>query len=108
MVRRLPSAGAWVFTILAMLLTTVGLLYPLAAPIFDTSTDTGPDPVSITTYQAEFRVSDDGRLDAVETITAEFPYGRHGIFRFFDLADPNDANVRLVPEDIEVRRRRGS
>ena len=55
-------------------------------------------------YQAEFRVSDDGRLDAVETITAEFPYGRHGIFRFFDLSDPSDSHVRLEPEDIEVRR----
>src|SRR5690349_21046576 len=100
--RTLTSLGAWAFTVAAVLLTIVGLLYPLAAPLFATGADAGPDPVRITDYRADFQVSDSGRLDAVETITAEFPYGRHGIFRFFDLSDPSDSHVRLKPEDIEV------
>ena len=62
----------------------------------------GPDPVSITSYRADLVVHEDGRLDAVETLTTEFPIGRHGIFRFWDVSDPSDSHVRYVPEDIEV------
>jgi uncharacterized membrane protein YgcG len=42
-------------------------------------------------------------LHAEERITATFPSGRHGIFRFWDVADTDDPAVRHVPEDIEVR-----
>jgi len=96
------TAGVAVITVLAVLLTAVGLMWPLLAGLVDTSQDAGPDPVSITEYAADFTVDEDGRLTATEEITAEFPPGRHGIFRFWDLRDPSDSNVRLVPEDIEV------
>ena len=41
------------------------------------------DPVVFSNYKADFIVNAGGRLDAVETITAEFPSGRHGLFRYW-------------------------
>ena len=31
-------------------------------------------------------MTDDGTMTAVETITADFPSGRHGLFRYWDVA----------------------
>lgn len=55
------------------------------------------DPVTITNYQGDFRVASDGQLTATETLTASFPAGRHGIFRFFDTLTKADPNARLAP-----------
>ena len=44
----------------------------------------------------------DGRLDAVETITGEFPSGRHGIFRYWDVANPNSPQVRQEPDITSI------
>ena len=42
---------------------------------------------------------------STETITVDFPgYGKHGIFRFWDLVDENDAARAAHPEDITVTR----
>ena len=49
-------------------------------------------------YKADFRVNADGGMDAVETITAEFPSGRHGLFRYWDIANQNNPYVRQEPE----------
>ena len=43
---------------------------------------------------AESLISEDGRLDAVETITAEFPSGRHGLFQWWDVANQNNPRLR--------------
>lgn len=64
----------------------------------------GPDPVRITHYEADYDVARDGTLTATETITARFPAGRHGIFRYWDVADTADDSVRYRPRDIEVTR----
>lgn len=58
----------------------------------------------INSYLADFTVHDNGDVEVTETLVVEFPVLRHGIFRFFDLRDPNDDHARLVPEDIEVTR----
>lgn len=58
----------------------------------------------ITDYRADFTVAEDGELRAVETLTVNFPISRHGIFRFFDVVDPNNDRNRLVPRDLEVLR----
>lgn len=55
------------------------------------------DPVVITDYDANFVVDADGRLEAVETITATFPGDRHGIFRYWDVINRNDDHVRRAP-----------
>ena len=40
-----------------------------------------------------------------ETITVDFPgYGKHGIFRFWDIVDDNAPHARRMPEDISVTR----
>src|SRR3954452_10231123 len=100
--RSLSPRFGWLFSMAALLLTLVGLLWPAVAAYVPVSASTAPDPVRITDYRARFGVASDGDLAAVEQITAEFPFGRHGIFRFWDLADPSDSHARLVPEDIQV------
>ena len=64
----------------------------------------GGETSRITGYVADFEVRADGDLKVVETLTVEFPISRHGIFRFFDTRDPNDAHNRFVPEDVSVTR----
>ncbi|WP_134738103.1 DUF2207 domain-containing protein [Nocardioides sp. 503] len=69
----------------------------------DGDEETESEPTSITQYDATFDVADDGDLNAVETITVDFPVGdRHGIFRFWDLTDTNDPHTRLDVENISV------
>ncbi|MBU8815711.1 DUF2207 domain-containing protein, partial [Mycolicibacterium goodii] len=90
---------AWSFT---LALIVFGLLWPV---IFDgggggaANTD---DPVVITHYRAEFNVDADGQMTAVETITADFPSGRHGIFRYWDVANPNNPHIRQEPEIVSI------
>lgn len=62
----------------------------------------GRDPVTITHFESDISIDSAGRLSATETITARFPTGRHGIFRYWDTTDAADANVRFYPEDIEI------
>src|ERR1700712_4755201 len=66
------------------------------------SSDT--DVARINDYRGQFTVGSNGRLDVVETLRVYYPVYKHGIFRFFDLADPSDDRVRLVPRDITVTR----
>ncbi len=44
------------------------------------------------------------QLKVTETLAVNFPDYKHGIFRFFDVEDPGDARVRLIPRDISVTR----
>lgn len=87
---------AWSIT---LLLLAFGVLWPV---IFTGGGGSGAaavdDPVVITDYDAEFVVDGNGRLDAVETITADFPSGRHGLFRYWDVTNPNSPRVRQPPE----------
>ncbi|ALG83316.1 DUF2207 domain-containing protein [Gordonia phthalatica] len=92
-----------VLTLIAVLVTAVGLLWPVIANAGSGSTDAGVDPVVITDYAADLTLADNGRLTATETLTTEFPgWDKHGIFRFWDVADAADAEVRYVPQDISV------
>jgi hypothetical protein len=91
-------------TVLAVLLTAGLLLWPVASAYLPDSGESQAELVRITDYRADFTLGRDGRLDATETVTAFFPPGRHGIFRFWDVADQGDAHVRLVPRSIEVTR----
>ena len=92
MVKRVLGYG------LACCLVLAGLLWPLVV-VWASALPTSPtdDPVTVTSYQATYRVAADGRLDATETITARFPSGRHGIYRFWDVADPSDPGARHRP-----------
>ena len=61
------------------------------------------EETTITDYHADFTVDDDGDLHATETLTVNFPgFGKHGIFRFFDEADPSATHARRVPHDFSV------
>ena len=86
---------------IAALFVAVGVLWPLP---FSGLSQAGPasDPVTISDFQADLRIDAAGNLDAVETITGEFPGDRHGIFRYWDVANPNDSGVRQEPNVISV------
>ena len=86
---------AWLIT---LALLSFGLLWPLVFTGENSQATAADDPVVITDYQADFVVGDDGRLDAVERITADFPGGRHGIFRYWDVTNPNSPHVRQTPQ----------
>jgi len=66
--------------LIPLALITFGLLWPVVFRGGSAASDVS-DPVVFSNYKADFVVNSEGRLDAVETITAEFPSGRHGIFR---------------------------
>src|ERR1700712_5458088 len=81
---------------IALLLIAIAVFWPLVI----TGASSGgavADPVTFSNYRAEYFVDRDGNLDATETITAEFPGGRHGIFRFWDVANRNSPHVRQPP-----------
>ncbi|KUI17259.1 hypothetical protein AU193_02920, partial [Mycobacterium sp. GA-1285] len=85
---------AWSITLLVL---AFAVLWPV---VFTGGSESAPadDPVVIADYDVDLVVDGDGRLDAVETITADFPSGRHGIFRYWDVTNPNSPRVRQVPE----------
>ncbi len=74
-----------------------GLLWPVVFSAASSGVQSGgaaADPVVISDYT----VTAAGDLDAVETITGQFPVGRHAIFRYWDVANPNRPKVRQVPQ----------
>jgi len=81
--------------ILLVGLTAVGLLHPLIQT--PTSQDVQTDPVTITRYVGNNTVAADGTMTSSEVITAQFPFGRHGIFRFFDVTDTANPDIRHIP-----------
>ncbi|WP_286174917.1 DUF2207 domain-containing protein, partial [Mycobacterium sp. DL99] len=91
---------SWLFT---LGLIAFGLLWPLLFTGGSGSGAGGPaDPVLITDYRADFTVDTAGRMTAVETITGNFPSGRHGIFRYWDVANQNNSRLRQVPEITSI------
>lgn len=79
------------------------LLVPALATMGGSSSTAVADPVTITSYRATYDVDEDGTLHASETITADFPWGRHGIFRYWDRSDQGDHTVRYHPKDVRIR-----
>src|SRR6478735_7232927 len=79
------------------------LLVPALATMGGSSSTGVADPVTITSYRATYDVDADGTLHASETITADFPWGRHGIFRYWDRSDQGDHTVRYHPKDVRIR-----
>lgn len=92
--------------LLLRLLTALGVVVALVGPVFAAALpvtgSSDPDPVTIDRLEATFDVSKDGVMTARETITATFPYGRHGIFRYWDLRDTADRTVRYPPKDVQI------
>lgn len=86
---------------IALLVIGIGVLTPLFITVYSESADVS-DPVVFSEYRADFVVAAAGALDATETITAEFPLWRHGLFRYWDVANPNDPHVRQAPDITEI------
>ena len=87
--------------LIPLALIAVGVLWPV---VFRPSSEASAadDPVVFSNYDVDLIVSAGGRLDAVETITAEFPSGRHGLFKYWDVDNQNDPGVRQTPEVTSI------
>uniref|UniRef100_UPI0028A606E5 DUF2207 domain-containing protein n=1 Tax=Mycolicibacterium sp. TaxID=2320850 RepID=UPI0028A606E5 len=96
------SFGRKLAWLIPLALILIGLLWPGLLPSGDTEGTLRPDPVTITDLRADFSVDRDGSMQATETITALFPPGRHGIFRFWDVANAADPHVRQLPQIDEI------
>lgn len=88
--------------ILVAVFALAAMGFPLMLSLLPDDRSMTPDPVTITSYNADFTIDGDGTVSAVERITAAFPPVLHGIFRFWDLKNPANSHVRLDPYDIEV------
>ncbi|MGZ8714896.1 MAG: DUF2207 domain-containing protein, partial [Mycobacterium sp.] len=66
--------------LIPLALIAVGVLWPVVIRPSTEASD-ADDPVVFSNYDVDLIVSAGGRLDAVEKITAEFPSGRHGLFK---------------------------
>ena len=98
----MKSIGRGVFWLIPVALSLVGLLWPLALGGASSGGTNGTDPVVFSVLRADFALDRDGLLEAEETITAEFPDGRHGIFRFWDVGNANNSRIRQVPEVRDI------
>ena len=95
--RVLPLA---VFAVLVLI-----ALHPLLT--FGSTEDGATDePTRITRYDAVFEVDSDSDMEVTETLQVLVPDGveRRGIFRFFDVVDPNATRARRSPDDVTVTR----
>ncbi|MGZ5406076.1 MAG: DUF2207 domain-containing protein, partial [Nocardioides sp.] len=93
----------------ASVLLVVAVLFPSWLYTSGGSAEQVDEPTSITSYDAVFRVGDNGSMRVVETIVVNVStFGRHGIFRFFDRADPNAPELRRQPRDISVQQDGGA
>jgi hypothetical protein len=96
LVKRLVGTAVGL-VVIAILLCIPALFYGSGAVTANT------EDTTITNYVASFDVAKNGDLDATETITVDFPgFGKHGIFRFWDIVDDNSPHARRTPEDISV------
>ena len=76
------------------------------ALFWNTGEDPGSEsePSTITDYQADFVLDADGDIHVTETLTLDGLFTKHGIFRFFDRADPTAPSTRRTPYDVSVTR----
>ncbi|HSV39055.1 MAG TPA: DUF2207 domain-containing protein, partial [Nocardioidaceae bacterium] len=103
--KALGSVPVILLSVFATIVATAAVLWPAVAHVIPNAASSTPDSVTITNYQADFRVDEAGKLTAVERITTQVPCcDRHGIFRFWDVDAPWDSHARLIPEDITVTR----
>ncbi len=95
----------WVVRLVGLVVLGGAVLLPgLISSIGPSTADVTYEETSIRKYVASFDVDEEGDLHVTERLTVSFPYyGKHGIFRFWDLRDDN-TSARRVPQDIEVTR----
>ncbi|HET9874416.1 MAG TPA: DUF2207 domain-containing protein, partial [Mycobacterium sp.] len=101
--RPITLAKQLILSAVLVALSILGMLWPLAQQSYSAKVaHAGDGPLNdwqstIDNYDATYRVAAGGRLEATEVLAVDLPAGRHGIFRFFPVADPTDPHARIVP-----------
>lgn len=74
------------------------------AVFWNSGGESQPETSTITDYVADYVVDADGDIHVTETLTLEGLFTKHGIFQFFDRADPSAPGTRRTPYDVSVTR----
>ena len=96
-----------IWTTVLCALSAIGLLWPAIFAHIDSSAADVDRQSVITDYTAHYRVDADGRMYASEQLTIDMAAGKHGIFRFFPIADRTDPHARTIPTVTNVTVRNG-
>ncbi len=97
------SVGRLLKAAIPLLLIALGLLWPVVFAGGGSAGTPGEDPVVISDFSMNATVDGAGDMTAVETITTQFySTDRHGIFRYWDVANQNDSHVRQKPEVTSI------
>lgn len=100
--KRLIGLQTWALTALALIFAFATVVaWPWLASRGEDSSG-GYDPATISDYKVDLTVDDSGSLRAVETLQVSMPEFRHGIFRFWDVADTADPAHRNIPHDVRI------
>jgi len=91
-----------IWTTVLCALSAIGLLWPAIFAHLDSSAGDVDRQSVITDYTAHYRVDADGRMYASEQLTIDMAAGKHGIFRFFPIADRTDPHARTIPTVTKV------
>jgi hypothetical protein len=90
-----------VLSVIGLVVIFLVLLVP--AVLWNSSGDgTTDSDFTITSYKATMEVADNGDLTVDESLTIDFNVPKHGIFRFWDRADPSASHARRNPHDVTV------
>jgi hypothetical protein len=89
----------WVFR----LLLVGGVLAVFFLPPVSTLSST-TDTATVRSYDETMDLSADGTLRSVEKLAVDLPFGKHGIFRIFDTADPRRNGIDHPVTDVTVLR----
>ena len=88
--------------LILLALIAIAVLWPLV--FAGSSSAAGPfdDPVMFSEYRPTSMSTATATSTPPETIPREFPSGRHGLFRYWDIANPNSPRVRQQPEITSI------
>jgi len=62
------------------------------------------DSASIDSFRVKMNLAADGTLISRETLDVQMPFGKHGIFRIFDLKDPRRRGIDHPVSSVEITR----
>lgn len=99
----MKKSKIWWLAPFVILFALVGLFWPLLFSGANSASQSS-DPAIFDKFKAEFVIDNNGNAQVTQTIDANFPTSRHGLYEFFDIDDRSDKGVRYEPTIESVTR----